>query len=369
MDDSSNRPLLTFAIGAYNQEPFVREAVEAAFAQTYSPLEIILSDDCSADRTFEIMREMAAAYRGPHRVILNRNPQQLSIGGHINRLVELSRGELIVGAAGDDVSAPERAQAAWEAWEKTGRKATSIHSSYVQIDERGNEIGKVLEPGVQQSATVEIVEQDVDPVAYVQTLEPIVFGCTHTFARQLFRTFGNLPPQIIHEDNALALRSSLAGKIVYIRRPLVKYRVHGSNIYIRSRERAADLKTLESQEQRLCRDLKNRETMCQGFLLDLECARRNGLISPEKFDQAYAIAARKKLRFAMQQQFLGSGIVGKCSLLLPLWRTGLTPQEKVMLIRRLLPRSVLVRIRLASAHAAAARQRSHLAKMQGAIRA
>ncbi len=35
-------------------------------------LQIILSDDCSEDRSFAIMREMAAAYRGPHTVELNR---------------------------------------------------------------------------------------------------------------------------------------------------------------------------------------------------------------------------------------------------------------------------------------------------------
>ena len=79
--DSTSKPLLTFALAALNQERFIREAVEAAFAQTYSPLEIILSDDCSEDRTFEIMCEMAKAYRGPHRIVLNRNPIRRSIGG------------------------------------------------------------------------------------------------------------------------------------------------------------------------------------------------------------------------------------------------------------------------------------------------
>ena len=57
MSQSNTRPLLTFGVCAYKQEQFIREAVEAALAQTYSPLEIILSDDCSPDRTFEIMQE------------------------------------------------------------------------------------------------------------------------------------------------------------------------------------------------------------------------------------------------------------------------------------------------------------------------
>src|SRR5438309_837758 len=104
MSEPAHKPLLTFAVAAFNQERFIREAVEAAFAQTYSPVEIILSDDCSEDRTFDIMREMIGAYHGPNRVILNRNPVRRSIGGHFNRIIEISHGELILAAAGDDVS-------------------------------------------------------------------------------------------------------------------------------------------------------------------------------------------------------------------------------------------------------------------------
>jgi glycosyltransferase involved in cell wall biosynthesis len=67
-DNPTDRSLVTFALFAYNQEKYIREAVEGALAQTYEPLEIILSDDCSSDRTFETMREMAATYDGPHQV-------------------------------------------------------------------------------------------------------------------------------------------------------------------------------------------------------------------------------------------------------------------------------------------------------------
>jgi len=111
--------------------------------------------------------------------------------------------------------------------------------------------------------------------------------------------------------------------------------------------------------------LGNREAMHEGFLLDLECAKRKGLITQEKFAQAYAVAARKRLRFARQQQFLGSGFLRKCSLLARLWGTGLTSQEKIMFLRRLLPQPVLVRIRLACAHAAVAWKKSRRASLKG----
>ena len=52
----SERPLVTFALFAYNQEKYIREAVEGAFSQTYQRMEIILSDDCSTDSTFDILK-------------------------------------------------------------------------------------------------------------------------------------------------------------------------------------------------------------------------------------------------------------------------------------------------------------------------
>ena len=67
-----DRPLVTFALLSYNQETYVREAIESAFVQTYEPMEIILSDDCSSDQTFKIMKDMARNYCGPKKIIVSQ---------------------------------------------------------------------------------------------------------------------------------------------------------------------------------------------------------------------------------------------------------------------------------------------------------
>lgn len=72
----NKNPLITYAIFAFNQEAYIREAIDAAFSQTYSPLEIIISDDASADATPEIIRRMVAEYPGPHKVIVNINKKK-----------------------------------------------------------------------------------------------------------------------------------------------------------------------------------------------------------------------------------------------------------------------------------------------------
>lgn len=218
----SNRPLISFVLFAYNQEQYVREAIDGAFSQTYSPLEIVLSDDYSTDKTFEIMQEMAATYRGPHQIILNRNEQNLGIGDHINILMELARGELIVPAAGDDVSLPKRVLELYLAWEDSNRKALSLFSSFIKIDETGNRIGTSVDRGD--------VVNDYDYSTLFKTPGSILPGCTHSWDRRVFEVYGPLITGSVIEDIPIAFRSAYLGVVRYIPQPLVLYRMSQNSI-------------------------------------------------------------------------------------------------------------------------------------------
>ena len=132
---NSDRPLVTFALFAYNQEQYIREAVEGAFSQTYEPLEIILSDDCSTDRTFEAMQEMAAAYVGPHEVRVRRNGMNLGTIDHVITVAKEAKGELLVVAAGDDVSLPARTSQICAVWRDN--RPFAIISNHDRISDSG----------------------------------------------------------------------------------------------------------------------------------------------------------------------------------------------------------------------------------------
>ncbi len=205
-------PLVTFALFAYNQEQFIREAVEGALNQTYSPLEIIFSDDCSQDKTFEVIKEMAAKYEGPHKIVLNCNGRNLGIGGHINKVVEVSSGDLIVLAAGDDISLPERTTILTDHWLTSGKSSKSIYSDAIEIDEKSISVGKLMK---EFGSNYEKIVND----------EEIVLGCAHAVDREVFEVFGPLDPSIVKEDQVIPFRSSLLGNVVRIQEELVKYRV------------------------------------------------------------------------------------------------------------------------------------------------
>ena len=221
------KPLISFVLGCYNQEPFVREAVEGALLQTYSPLEIIISDDCSSDRTFEVVQKTVAEYKGPHPVRLNRNDTNLGIGGNVNRALELCHGELVVIAAGDDVSLPMRTEVVYQAWEQSGRQATSICSCYTTISGDGAEqgIGGLRgdpdDPRMFRSLSGDLFE-------FLSTRRPTACGCSHALSPVLISYFGPLKSDL--EDLVFSFRSLAIGQLFYINQPLVKYRRHGRNV-------------------------------------------------------------------------------------------------------------------------------------------
>ena len=204
----NDHPLVTFYIVAYNQQRYVREAVEGALAQTYSPLEIVLSDDGSQDRTFQIMREVATAYSGPHSVRLNRNEHNLGIIRHVSRVFAMASGELLVAGAGDDVSAPERTTALVEAWRAHSRAPDGLHSGYLAVT--GGTEKVVLPP------------ESLDLEAHCRRGTSNVLGATAAWTQRLLRKWGPLPPEGLAEDQILTFRALLSGGMLPVAKPLVR---------------------------------------------------------------------------------------------------------------------------------------------------
>ena len=66
----------------YRSERYVGAAIESVLAQTFDDFEIVVIDDCSPDRTFEIV----SAFRDP-RLRVARNAANLGPEGNWNRVV------------------------------------------------------------------------------------------------------------------------------------------------------------------------------------------------------------------------------------------------------------------------------------------
>ena len=92
-------------MGIYNCAGYLQQALDSLYAQTFQDFKIILCDDGSADKTYEIAEQNAAAHSN---IVLIRNQRNMGLNHTLNRCLELADTEYCARMDGDDISLPTR---------------------------------------------------------------------------------------------------------------------------------------------------------------------------------------------------------------------------------------------------------------------
>jgi len=98
-------PLVSVIMPAYNAEKFIGEAIESILNQTFKDFEFIILDDCSKDKTWEIIKDYA---KKDERIVAVKNEKNLKISATLNKGILLARGKYISRMDADDWSYPQR---------------------------------------------------------------------------------------------------------------------------------------------------------------------------------------------------------------------------------------------------------------------
>jgi GDP-L-fucose synthase len=100
-----NNPNVSIIMPAYNVEKYISSAIESILNQSYKNYEYLIIDDCSNDKTFEIIQEYANKDK---RIKFIRNEKNLGIAGSLNKGIALSRGKFLARMDADDWSYEDR---------------------------------------------------------------------------------------------------------------------------------------------------------------------------------------------------------------------------------------------------------------------
>lgn len=101
----SLRPLVSVLMPVYNGELFLSEALESILNQSYSEFEVIVIDDCSTDKTSEILHQFAQT---DQRIKVFINSSNLGLTKSLSSGLAKCRGKFIARHDADDLSEPER---------------------------------------------------------------------------------------------------------------------------------------------------------------------------------------------------------------------------------------------------------------------
>lgn len=257
----NNKPLISFILITYNQENFVRDALDGAFAQTYSPMEIIIADDGSKDKTPQVIEEYIADYKGPHKVIFHHNEKNVGIAQNVNNAMALANGEYFILAAGDDKSLPERAQRTYEVFEQYP-EMTCVNFNSIPCDS-----ALIPRPYYQEPIAIQSISS-INIYDYFEFKDFVLWGGdARAIRRTLYDTFGPMTKSK-DEDSTYFFRGLLLGTVGHSQERISFRRLHEQQV-----SNFSNIKKHESED------------FIAQPILDAQLAKASGLITIRVYHQ------------------------------------------------------------------------------------
>lgn len=137
-------PLVSVVIAVYNGERYLENCVECILNQSYRNFEILICDDCSTDRTPEILERLS---KQDSRIHVLTNHSNLKAGASRNRCIQESHGQYIMIQDSDDVCEKNRVERLLESL-VNDETVQFVSSGYYMFDEKG--IYKTIVPKIER---------------------------------------------------------------------------------------------------------------------------------------------------------------------------------------------------------------------------
>lgn len=212
-----DKPLVSVIIAAYNEEYYIKDAIESVLLQTYVNLEIIIINDGSIDNTEAILLKF-----NDKRIKYIKNNHNLKLIESLNIGLSLSNGKYIARFDADDICYPDRIEKQVSFMESN----PDIGLSGAQLEVFGNTIGYMNYP---------LTHEDIILNLFITSS----FGNnTVIFRKELFKKYSlYFPLGYIHsEDYKLWTKWVMFTKTANLNIYLVKYRNHEKSVSVKYRK-------------------------------------------------------------------------------------------------------------------------------------
>src|ERR1700677_2397739 len=200
-ESMSTAPLLSIGLFLYNGDRFLEAAIDSILNQTFRDFELIISDNCSTDRSGEICRRFAAQ---DSRVRYYRAEHTMSAGWNLRDVYFKAVGKYFKWATHDDMIQPDYLRLCIDALEADDSLVVA-HTLTRCIDESGQFI---------ESNDERLRTSSLDPVVRARDLLLKGHGGYPISGLMRLDALRKLPPRgsLEHSDRVLLLQLGLLGR-------------------------------------------------------------------------------------------------------------------------------------------------------------
>ncbi len=216
--------MIDILLAAYNGERYISEQIESIINQTYTDWILYIKDDCSTDRTVDIVREYEKKYSEKIKVIVSDKPSG-SAKDNFFSMLKYSKNNYIMTCDQDDVWLPDKIEITYGKMKETERVYKEVpilvHTDLKVVDENLDIISDSL-------LKMQNLDSGRDKLNNL-LVQNVVTGCTVMVNKKLLEYIKTIPKYAVMHDWWMALIASSLGKIVFIEKPTVLYRQHKYN--------------------------------------------------------------------------------------------------------------------------------------------
>lgn len=138
-----DKQLISIAVVTYNSSKTVIETLESVKAQTYSAIELIVSDDCSTDNTLEVVNEWVTKNKECFvRAQLLSSNENRGIAPNRNKCIREAQGEWIKFVDGDDMLTPNSIESYLSV---ISDKVNFVMGNFITLNEKGEKKNFTIE--------------------------------------------------------------------------------------------------------------------------------------------------------------------------------------------------------------------------------
>lgn len=209
-----NFPLVSVICISHNHQDYIIEALNSVINQSYPNIELIVTDDCSSDKSQQVIKNWLNDY--PNILFI---PNEINLGNTktFNNAAKKATGDYFVDLAADDILLENCIQRQIETFINSKFKNTGLVYANIELFDENNNFISIYYDETENPQSGDVYEMVISRSTKICSVASMI-------KKEVFETVGYYDENLAYEDLDLWVRASRLYNFEYIPEVLAKKR-------------------------------------------------------------------------------------------------------------------------------------------------